>query len=247
MNTSRGFLHITYKLYHHLDIIDGVKKSYCLNVFLSVMKYAWKKNGYKAGLRHETIHKDTGLCRTTIKECLETLNKLNIVKSIRGRSGKTYVVNEVFLRAEKLYEPTQIAVSPTPDSRNTTTLEETISINTIGKIVKSFAGDREKILNELSKLPIEDLKEDKTNIYLCKLAIERKQDNEREKSATYVNADKILSALSKIKKETNHRYKEKKEYNIRNGIKPWENKVMPGRPMRKVFCQGFTRAGLRKG
>ena len=228
MNTSRGFLHITYKLYHHLDIIDGVKKSYCLNVVLSVMKYAWKKNGYKAGLRHETIHKDTGLCRTTIKECLETLNKLNIVKSIRGRSGKTYVVNEVFLRAEKLYEPTQIAVSPTRDSRNTTTLKETLSIdisdNNIGKIVKSFAGDREKILDELSKLPIEDLKEDKTNIYLCKLAIERKQDNEREKSATYVNADKILLALSKIKKETNHRYKEKKAYNIRNGIKPWESK-----------------------
>jgi predicted transcriptional regulator len=188
------------------------------------MKYAWKKNGYKAGLRHETIHKDTGLCRTTIKECLETLNKLNIIKSIRGRSGKTYIVNEVFLRAEKLYEPTQIAVSSTPDSRITTTFKETLSINNIGKIVKSFAGDREKILNELSKLPIEDLKEDKTNIYLCKLAIERKQDNEREKSATYVNADKILSALSKIKKETNHRYKEKKEYNIRNGIKPWENK-----------------------
>ncbi len=228
MNVTRGFLHITYKLYHHLDILDGVKKSYCLNVFLSVMKYAWKKNGYKAGLRHETIHKDTGLCRTTIKECLETLNKLNVVKSIRGKSGKTYIVNEVFLRAEKLYEPTQIAVSPTRDSRNTTTLEETISIdisgNNIGKIVKSFAGDREKILNELSKLPINELKEDKTNIYLCKLAIERKQDNEREKSATYVNADKILSALSKIKKETNHRYKQKKEYNIRNGIKPWENK-----------------------
>ena len=218
MNTSRGFLHITYKLYHHLDIIDGVKKSYCLNVFLSVMKYAWKKNGYKAGLRHETIHKDTGLCRTTIKECLETLNKLNIVKSIRGRSGKTYVVNEVFLRAEKLYEPTQIAVSPTRDSRNTTTLEETISINNIGKIVKSFAGDREKILDELSKLPIEELKEDKTNIYLCKLAIERKQDNEREKSATYVNADKILSALSKIKKQANPRYREKVEYNKRNNL-----------------------------
>ena len=224
MNTSRGFLHITYKLYHHLDIIDGVKKSYCLNVFLSVMKYAWKKNGYKAGLRHETIHKDTGLCRTTIKECLETLNKLNIVKSIRGRSGKTYVVNEVFLRAEKLYEPTQIAVSPTQDSRNTTTLEETISINNIGKIVKSFAGDREKILDELSKLPINELREDKTNIYLCKLAIERKQDNEIKSKATYVNADKILSALSKIKKETNSRYKEKKAYNIRNGIKPWESK-----------------------
>jgi len=224
MNVSRGFLHITYKLFHHLDKLDGVKKSYCLNVFLSVMKYAWKKNGYEARLRHETIHKDTGLCRTTIKECLQTLNTLNVVKSIRGKSGKTYIVNEVFLRAEKLYEPTQIAVSPTRDSRNTTTLEETISINNIGNIVKSFAGDREKILDELSKLPIEELKEDKTNVYLCKLAIERKEDKERESKATYVNSEKILSALSRIKKQANPRYREKVEYNKRNGIKPWENK-----------------------
>lgn len=224
MNVSRGFLHITYKLYHHMDILDGVKKSYCLNVFLSVMKYAWKKNGYKAGLRHETIHKDTGLCRTTIKECLETLNKLNIVKSIRGRSGKTYVVNEVFLRAEKLYEPTQIAVSPTRDSRITTTLEETISINNIGKIVKSFAGDTPKILDELSKLPLDELKQETVNVYLCKQAIQLKEDKERESKATYVNSDKILSALSRIKKQANPRYREKVEYNKRNGIKPWENK-----------------------
>jgi len=224
MNVSRGFLHITYKLYHHLDILDGVKKSYCLNVFLSVMKYAWKKNGYKAQLRHETIHKDTGLCRTTIKDCLETLNKLNIIKAIRGRSGKTYIVNEVFLRAEKLYEQTQIAVSPTPDSRNTTTLEETLSINTIGKIVKSFAGDKERIIDELSKLPTEELKAETVNVYLCKQALQLKEDKERESKANYVNSDKILSALSRIKKETNPRYIEKKNYNIRNGIKPWENK-----------------------
>ena len=224
MNVSRGFLHITYKLYHHLDLVDGERKSHCLNVFLSVMKYAWKKNGYKAGLRHETIHKDTGLCRTTIKSCLETLNKLNIVKSVRGRSGKTYLVNETFLRAEKLYEPTQIAVKPTQDSRFTATLEETISINNIGKIVRSFAGDTEKILDELSKLPLNELKAETVNVYLCKQAIQRKEDKERESKATYVNADKILSALSKIKKQANPRYREKVEYNKRNGIKPWENK-----------------------
>ena len=222
MNVTRGFLHITYKIYHHLDILDGVKKSYCLNVFLSVMKYAWKKNGYKAQLRHETIHKDTGLCRTTIKDCLETLNKLNIIKAIRGRSGKTYIVNEVFLRAEKLYEQTQIAVSSTPDSRNTTTLEETLYINNIGKIIKGFAGDTEKILNELSKLPIEELESEKVNVYYSKLAIERKKDNDLSKK--YVDKEKILSALSTIKKETNPFYKAKKEYNIRNNIKPWEKK-----------------------
>ena len=221
MNTSRGFLHITYKVYHHLDLVDGEKKSHCLNVLLSVMKYAWKKNGYRADLRHETIHKDTGLCRTTIKSCLETLNKLNIVKSIRGRSGKTYIVNEIFLKVEKTYESfdkPQIAVKPTQDSRFTATLVEELSINNIGNIVKSFAGDREKILDKLSELPIEELKSDKTNVYLCKLAIERKEDKERESKATYVSGDKILSALSKIKKQANPRYREKVEYNKRNNL-----------------------------
>jgi len=218
MNVSRGFLHVTYKIYHHLDKLDGVKKSYCLNVFLSVMKYAWKKNGYEARLRHKTIHKDTGLCRTTIKECLQTLNTLNIIKSIRGKSGKTYIVNEVFLRAEKLYEPTQIAVSPTRDSRITTTLKETLPINNIGKIVKSFAGDTEKILDELSKLPLEELKAETVNVYLCKQAIQRKEDNEIKANATYVSGDKILSALSKIKKQANPRYREKVEYNKRNNL-----------------------------
>jgi predicted transcriptional regulator len=231
MNVSRGFLHITYKLYHHLDLVDGERKSHCLNVFLSVMKYAWKKNGYKAQLRHETIHKDTGLCRTTIKSCLETLNKLNIVKSVRGRSGKTYLVNETFLRAEKNYDShnttisnSQIAVKPTQDSRFTATLEETIYINNIGKIVKSFAGDTQKILDELSKLPLEELKAETVNVYLCKQAIQLKEDKERESKANYVNSEKILSALSRIKKQANPRYREKVEYNKRNGIKPWENK-----------------------
>lgn len=227
MNTSRGFLHITYKVYHHLDLVDGEKKSHCLNVLLSVMKYAWKKNGYRADLRHETIHKDTGLCRTTIKSCLETLNKLNIVKSIRGRSGKTYIVNEVFLKVEKTYESfdkPQIAVKPSPDSRFTATLEEVISINNISKIVKGFAGDKDRIINELSKLSLDELRDEKVNVYFCKLAIQKKEDDEKESNATYVHGDKIVQALSKIRKQTNPRYKAKVEYNKRNGIKPWENK-----------------------
>jgi len=217
MNTSRGFLHITYKLYHHLNLIDGEKKSHCLNVLLSVMKYAWKKNGYKADLRHETIHKDTGLCRTTIKSCLETLNKLNIVKSIRGRSGKTYIVNEVFLKAEKLYEPIQIAVKPTQDSRFTATLEEELCINSVSKIVKGFAGNKEKIIDELSNLSLEELKEEKVNVYFCKLAIEKKEEHGK----SYVSPDKIVRALSNLKnerKQANPFYKAKKEYNIRNNL-----------------------------
>ena len=220
MNTSRGFLHITYKLYHHLDLIDGERKSHCLNVLLSVMKYAWKKNGYKADLRHETIHKDTGLCRTTIKSCLETLNKLNIVKAIRGRSGKTYIVNEVFLKVEKTYESfdkPQIAVKPSPDSRFTATLKEELSINNISKIIGSFAGDKERIIDKLSELPLDQLESDKANPYYCKLAIERKGESER----SYVSPDKIVKALSNLKnerKKANPFYKAKVEYNKRNNL-----------------------------
>ena len=227
--TTRGFLHVTYKLYHHLDILNGEEKSTCLNVFLSVMKYAWKKNGYKAGLRHETIAKDTGLCRATVKTALAKLNKLNIISDIRGRSGKTYIVNDTFLKAENTYDSHNTAISKpkiakhlASDSQTLATLEEHYTINNIGKIVKSFAGDRDKIITELSKLPIEELKEDKTNVYFCKLAMDRKLDSDPNK--TFVDKDKILSALSKIKKETNPFYKAKKEYNIRNGIKPWDKK-----------------------
>ena len=217
MDTSRGFLFITYKLYHHLNKLDGEHKSHCLNVFLSVMKYAWKKNGYEAKLRHETIHKDTGLCRTTIKSCLSTLNKLNVVKSFRGKSGKTYIVNEVFLKAEKLFK---IDVKPTQDSRFTPILEETIYNNNIDRIIGNNKGDKENTINELATLPLPDLKSDTKNVYYCKLAIERKQELARQKNL--VDPKIIQRELKKITKEKNFAYKRKKEYNIKHGIKPWE-------------------------
>ena len=215
MDTSRGFLFITYKLYHHLSKLEGEHKSHCLNVFLSVMKYAWKKNGYEARLRHETIHKDTGLCRTTIKSCLSTLNKLNVVKSFRGKSGKTYIVNEVFLKAEKLYDNSKIAVKQPHDSRFTTTLEETIYINNIDKIIGKNKGNLDTLINELATLPLPELENDSKNIYYCKLAIERKRELAPKK---YVDPQIIQRELKKITKEKNFAYKRKKEYNIRNNL-----------------------------
>ena len=222
MDTSRGFLHITYKLYGHLDKLGGEHKSHCLNVFLSVMKYAWKKNGYEARLRHETIHKDTGLCRTTIKNCLSTLNKLNVVKSFRGKSGKTYIVNEVFLKVEKLYENSKIAVKHTQDSRFTPILEEHYTIYNTDKIIRDNRGNKDTIIDTLAKLPTDELIADTKNPYYVKLAIKRKEEMMAAENSTYVSPDKIINALNKIKKETNVRYRQKKEYNIRNGIKPWQ-------------------------
>ena len=216
MDTSRGFLFITYKLYHHLNKLEGEHKSHCLNVFLSVMKYAWKKNGYEARLRHETIHKDTGLCRTTIKSCLSTLNKLNVVKSFRGKSGKTYIVNEVFLKAEKLFTNSKIATIYAEDSRKTPTFKETIYNNNIDRIIGNNKGDKENTINELATLPLPDLKSDTKNVYYCKLAIERKEELARQKNL--VDPKIIQKELKKITKEKNFAYKRKKEYNIRNNL-----------------------------
>ena len=217
MNTSRGFLHITYKIYHHLDKLEGVHKSNCLNVFLSVMKYAWKKNGYEARLRHETIHKDTGLCRTTIKSCLSTLNKLNVVKSFRGKSGKTYIVNEVFLKAEKLYDNSKIAVKHTQDSRFTPILEETIYNNNIDKIIGKYKGDTQSIVDNLAVLPLSDLENNLIkNPYFIKLAIERKEELARQKNL--VDPQIIQRELKKIVREKNFAWKKKKDFNIRNNL-----------------------------
>ena len=216
MDTSRGFLFITYKLYHHLSKLEGEHKSHCLNVFLSVMKYAWKKNGYEARLRHETIHKDTGLCRTTIKSCLSTLNKLNVVKSFRGKSGKTYIVNEVFLKAEKLYDNVKIAVKQPHDSRFTATLEEQYTLSNIDKIISENRGNLDNIINSLAVLDLPDLIGDTKNVYYCKLAIQRKEELARQENL--VDPRIIAKELKKISKETNVRYKEKRDFNIRNNL-----------------------------
>ena len=64
-DSSRSFLLLTYKLYHKLDTLSGTNKAYCLTVFLSLLKYAWKSSGYKCSIRYTTLIKDTKLARFT--------------------------------------------------------------------------------------------------------------------------------------------------------------------------------------
>ena len=231
---NRSYLMITYTLFHHLDKLPGTAKANCLSVYLSIMKYAWKKNNYKCGLRHSTIQADTKLSRTTIYRTLITLRKLNIIQMTMGRSGKTYHVNSKFLRIEKevvFKSETPMFQKNTRNVSNIPTLEEQYLSNQyvnrsseVVTIIRDNIGNKDILIDKLSELPLINLKEDINNKYYCKLAMIRKEELAREKEANYVSPNKIVSALNKIKKETNIRYKEKKEYNIRNGIKPWENK-----------------------
>jgi len=221
MIKTRGFLQLTYMLYHHLDKVGGSKKANCLSVYLSLMKYCWKSNDYRAGLRHSTIEKDTKLSRTTIHRTLQTLTKLNVISTIKGRSGKTYQINPKFVKFEKgMYKnETSMYKNETSNVSNVQTLVETlIYSNTIEEIIKNNRGNQQLIIDNLAKLPLDILKQDNNNPYYVKLAIQRKQELAANEKKTYVSPQKILQALKSISKNSNPRYREKVEYNKRNNL-----------------------------
>ena len=223
MNNSRAFLHITYKLYGHLDKLTGVKKSNCLNCYLSLMKHAWKKNNYECGLRYSTVAKETKLSRITVRRTLDTLEKLHIISTIRGRSGKTYKINQLFLKTESdssiIYNNKNKKYKI--DHSNVykrAVLEETIYINNIEKIIRDNRNDKDSMILNLSKLPLTELNSDTNNPYYIKLAKEKKAELDRESKATYVHPQKIINELTKIKKNSNPRYREKVAFNKRNNL-----------------------------
>jgi predicted transcriptional regulator len=223
MIKTRGFLQLTYVLYHHLDKVGGSKKANCLSVYLSLMKYCWKSNDYRAGLRHSTIQKDTGLSRTTIHRTLLTLTKLNVISTIKGRSGKTYQINTKFVKFEKgmFQNETSMYKNETLNVSNVKTLVETIDTitnKTIEDVIRANKGNQQSIIDSLAKLPMTDLKMDKNNPYYVKLAIQRKQELQANEKKTYVSPQKILQALKSISKNSNPRYREKVAYNKRNNL-----------------------------
>ena len=220
MLRTRGFLHLTYKLYHHLDKL-GERKATCLCVYLAILKYAWKKNNYQCDLRYSTLEKDTKLSRSTVRRCIDTLETMNVIKSIKGRSGKTYVVNAKFLKAETEYmgiKEHPMSIKEHPNGNKRTVLEETIYINTIEDVIRENRGNQQSIIDNLAKLPLTDLQMDKNNPYYIKKAIARKEELAAESKANYVNPNVIIKELTKIKKMSNPRYREKVEYNKRNNL-----------------------------
>lgn len=220
-DSSRSFLLLTYKLYHHLDKVGGVNKSNCLNVFLSLLKYAWKKNNYHCGLRHSKIALDTGLSRTTIYRTLMLLEKLNILKTVKGKSGKSYSINTAFLNAERatmFKSETSMFKSETKYVSNPPILEEqynsvtNISNSKIDDIILKNRSSKDRLITELIKqCSLEELKEDKKNVYYCKLAI---AEYAAAKNTNFASQAQIVSALKNIGgKKSNAFYRAKVAHN----------------------------------
>jgi hypothetical protein len=216
-DTSRSFLLLTYKLYNKLDELSGPSKGNCLNVILSLLKYAWKSSDYKCAVRYSTIIKDTKLSKMTVRRSCRLLEDLGIIKIKRLSSANLYSMNSTYLKAEVSKLNTQKAKYGHSEGTYLNSINRNINIkNTlIEKIMKKGLA-KDAIIKELSELPTEELKSDKTNIYYCNLAIALKEELLREKNL--VPTEKILASLRNTTKKSNSRYVEKVEYNKRNNL-----------------------------
>ena len=105
-----------------------------------------------------------------------------------------------------------------PYVKKRSVLVEALNINNIDKIIGTYKGDKESIIDHLAKLPPEELMMDTKNPYYVKLAINRKEELIAENTKSYVHPQKIINELTKIKKQSNPRYREKVQFNKRNNL-----------------------------
>jgi len=213
------------------------------------MKHAWKKNNYECGLRYSTVAKETKLSRITVRRTLDTLEKLHVISTVRGRSGKTYKINQLFIKSESdgsimhINKPKMYKKDHSHVYKRSVLVEDIKAIykgNNIDTIIRDNRNDKDSLILNLSKLPLKILKSNNANKnpYYVRLAIEKKAELERESKATYVHPQKIINELTKIKKLSNPKYVEKVKFNKRNNldykgrpiIKDNQSTINKGRP-----------------
>ena len=204
-------------------------------VFICLLKFANAKT-LTCYPRKATISDMSGLSRTTIYRATLCLVKAKIIKKKKLKSTLLYTLNPKYIvgfradvseRTHHVSKGThRVSVRPTLERLTYTNIDTNKKqfnnkSDEVGAIVIANIHNKEFMINELSKLPLTTLETD-INKYYCGLAIIRKEELAREKDAVYVSPQKIISALNNVKKQTNVRYRQKVEYNKRNGIKPWE-------------------------
>ena len=204
-------------------------------VFICLLKFANAKT-LTCYPRKATISDMSGLSRTTVYRATLCLVKAKIIKKKKLKSTLLYTLNPKYIvgfradvseRTHHVSKGTHhVSVRPTLKELTYTNIDTNKKqfnnkSDEVGAIVIANIHNKEFMINELSKLPLTTLETD-INKYYCGLAIIRKEELAREKDAVYVSPQKIISALNNVKKQSNVKYRQKKEYNIRNGIKPWE-------------------------
>lgn len=196
------------------------QRAYCLSILICLLKFLNSKT-LQCYPRVQTLVSMTGLSKRSVFRCLTLLVKANIISKKRLKSTSLYTLNSNYVVSTRhLDVPVRHPLVPVRH-----VLEEPITItnynNKVDEII-SRGLPKELLITELSKLPPDILLSDKKNVYYCKLAMDKKEEVNRNKNL--VPVEKIISSLKNTGKKTNSAYKYTVSKNKKYHIKPWENK-----------------------
>jgi hypothetical protein len=203
--------------------IPKTKRMTALGVLLVLLKYVNAKTG-KCYPRIQTICDHLGCGRNVVSNALKYLAKYSIIKKTKLSSTNLYEKNPYYIVGFKSADYIQTTAAynlnncrlESKDINKTNSIKPSYITTKVDEIIKKGL-QKDKLIDELATIPLQDLENDKNNVYYCKLAIVRKKELERQKNI--VPTEKILNALKNIGgKKSNAFYKAKVEYNKRNNL-----------------------------
>ena len=189
--------------------IPNKHRAYCYLVFICLLKFANSKT-LTCYPRQATLSSMTGLSRSTIYRITEMLEGSQIITKKRQKSTTLYTINKdlvVSVRNNDRSTGHMTWVSQTDISR--TNIRTNTNITNFIKGLAESGSDINNIIDKIaSKYTIQELNEaikDNDNPYLCKKAIEIKD----QEGVKYVSKDVINKAVDDVRKKTNYFYRDK--------------------------------------
>ena len=196
-------------------MIPNKHRAYCYLVFICLLKFANSKT-LTCYPRQATLSNMTGLSRSTIFRTTELLERSQIITKKRQKSTTLYTINKDLVVSVRNYDVStghMGSVLRTNISRTNITTNSNIT-NFIKGLAES-GSDMNDIVDKIaSKYSIQELNEaikDNDNPYLCKKALEIKD----QEGVKYVSKDVINKAVKDVQKNTNYFYKNKVAENKR--------------------------------
>jgi len=190
-------------------LIPNKHRAYCYLVFICLLKFANSKT-LTCYPRQATLSSMTGLSRSTIYRITEMLEGSQIITKKRQKSTTLYTINKdlvVSVRNNDRSTGHMTWVSQTDISR--TNIRTNTNITNFIKGLAESGSDINNIIDKIaSKYTIQELNEaikDNDNPYLCKKAIEIKD----QEGVKYVSKDVINKAVDDVRKKTNYFYRDK--------------------------------------
>ena len=189
--------------------IPNKHRAYCYLVFICLLKFANSKT-LTCYPRQATLSSMTGLSRSTIYRITEMLEGSQIITKKRQKSTTLYTINKdlvVSVRNNDRSTGHMTWVSQT-DINRTNIRTNTNITNFIRGLAESGSDMNDivdKIASKYTKQELNEAIKDNDNPYLCKKALEIKD----QEGVKYVSKDVINKAVDDVRKKTNYFYRDK--------------------------------------